>query len=114
MLAVTSLSLTGNYQGSGTLQTDGRLDWSGITLTNRGRWQGNTIQLQGHALENQGTLLGQRTAITANTLSNGGDIAGTDTLQLTVADSLTNAGNLYGKTLTLSATRPVQSGRDIR
>ncbi|UYA60535.1 Putative large exoprotein involved in heme utilization or adhesion of ShlA/HecA/FhaA family [Pectobacterium sp. F1-1] len=104
VLAVTSLSLTGNYQGSGTLQTDGLLDWSGTTLTNRGRWQANTIQLQGHALENQGTLLGQRTDITTNTLFNGGDIAGTDTLQLTVADSLTNAGNLYGKTLTLSAT----------
>ncbi|WP_350239062.1 hemagglutinin repeat-containing protein [Pectobacterium colocasium] len=110
VLAVTSLSLMGNYQGSGTLQTDGLLDWSGTTLTNRGRWQANTIQLQGHALENQGTLLGQRTDITANTLSNGGDIAGTDTLQLTVADSLTNAGNLYGKTLTLSATALFNQG----
>ncbi|MDX6915006.1 hemagglutinin repeat-containing protein [Pectobacterium carotovorum] len=104
VLAVTSLSLAGNYQGSGTLQTDGLLDWSGTTLTNRGRWQANTIQLQAHALENQGTLLGQRTAITANTLFNGGEIAGIDALQLTVADRLTNQGQLYGATLGLSAT----------
>ncbi|WP_318012715.1 hemagglutinin repeat-containing protein, partial [Pectobacterium versatile] len=104
VLAVTSLSLAGNYQGSGSLQTDGLLDWSGTTLTNRGRWQANAIQLQGHALENQGTLLGQRTAITADTLFNGGEIAGIDALQLTVADRLTNQGQLYGATLGLSAT----------
>ncbi|GKW20524.1 hypothetical protein PEC302107_22530 [Pectobacterium araliae] len=104
VLAVTSLSLAGNYQGSGTLQTDGALDWSGATLTNRGRWQANVIQLQGHALENQGTLLGQRTAITADTLFNGGEIAGIDELQLTVADRLTNQSQLYGATLGLSAT----------
>ncbi|WP_326489625.1 two-partner secretion domain-containing protein, partial [Pectobacterium versatile] len=104
VLAVTSLSLAGNYQGSGTLQTDGALDWSGTTLTNRGRWQANAIQLQGHALENQGTLLGQRTAITADTLLNGGEIAGIDELQLTLADRLTNQGQLYGATLGLSAT----------
>ncbi|MEI7177886.1 hemagglutinin repeat-containing protein [Pectobacterium carotovorum] len=104
VLAVTSLSLAGNYQGSGTLQTDGLLDCSGTTLTNRGRWQANAIQLQGHALENQGTLLGQRTAITVDTLFNGGEIAGIDALQLTVADRLTNQGQLYGTTLGLSAT----------
>ncbi|WP_326490152.1 hemagglutinin repeat-containing protein, partial [Pectobacterium versatile] len=104
VLAVTSLSLAGNYQGSGTLQTDGALDWSGTTLTNRGRWQANAIQLQGHALENQGTLLGHRTAITADTLFNGGEIAGIDALQLTLADRLTNQGQLYGATLGLSAT----------
>ncbi|POD95168.1 hypothetical protein BV925_03500 [Pectobacterium odoriferum] len=104
VLAVTSLSLAGNYQGSGTLQTDGLLDWSGTTLTNRGRWQANAIQLQGHALDNQGTLLGQRTAITADTLFNGGEIAGIDALQLTLADRLTNQGQLYGATLGLSAT----------
>ncbi|MEQ9947641.1 hemagglutinin repeat-containing protein [Pectobacterium aroidearum] len=104
VVAMTSLSLTGNYQGLGTLQTDGRLDWSGTTLTNRGRWQANAIQLQGHALDNQGTLLGQRTDITADTLFNGGEMAGVDALQLTVADSLTNKGQLYGATLGLSAT----------
>ncbi|WP_405078148.1 hemagglutinin repeat-containing protein [Pectobacterium versatile] len=104
VLAVTSLSLAGNYQGSGTLQTDGALDWSGAKLTNRGRWQANAIQLQGLALENQGTLLGQRTAITADTLFNGGEIAGIDALQLTLADRLTNQGQLYGATLGLSAT----------
>ncbi|WP_319000112.1 hemagglutinin repeat-containing protein [Pectobacterium versatile] len=104
VLAVTSLSLAGNYQGSGTLQTDGLLDWSGATLTNRGRWQANAIQLQGDSLDNQGTLLGQRTAITADTLFNGGEIAGIDALQLTVADRLTNQGQLYGATLGLSAT----------
>ncbi|WP_350316631.1 hemagglutinin repeat-containing protein [Pectobacterium aroidearum] len=104
VVALTSLSLTGDYQGLGALQTDGRLDWSGTTLTNRGRWQANAIQLQGHALENQGTLLGQRTDITADTLFNGGEIAGIDALQLTVADRLTNQGELYGATLGLSAT----------
>ncbi|WP_328286255.1 hemagglutinin repeat-containing protein [Pectobacterium odoriferum] len=104
VLAVTSLSLAGNYQGSGTLQTDGLLDWSGATLANSGRWQANAIQLQGHALENQGTLLGQRTAITADTLFNGGEIAGIDALQLILADRLTNQGQLYGATLGLSAT----------
>ncbi|UUE46961.1 hemagglutinin repeat-containing protein [Pectobacterium aroidearum] len=104
VVAMKFLSLTGNYQGLGTLQTDGRLDWSGTTLTNRGRWQANAIQLQGHALDNQGTLLGQRTDITANTLFNGGEIAGVDALQLTVADRLTNQGQLYGATLGLSAT----------
>ncbi|RUR90825.1 hemagglutinin repeat-containing protein [Pectobacterium polaris] len=104
IVAVTGLSLAGNYQGRGSLQTDGLLDWSGTTLANRGRWQANAIQLQGHALDNQGTLLGQRTDITATTLFNGGEIAGVNALQLTVADSLTNQGQLYGATLTLSAT----------
>ncbi|MEI7206947.1 hemagglutinin repeat-containing protein [Pectobacterium carotovorum] len=104
VLAVTSLSLAGNYQGSGSLQTDGLLGWSGATLANSGRWQANAIQLQGHALENQGTLLGQRTAITADTLFNGGEVAGIDELQLTLADRLTNQGQLYGATLGLSAT----------
>ncbi|RRO17417.1 hemagglutinin repeat-containing protein, partial [Pectobacterium aquaticum] len=104
VLAVTSLSLAGNYQGSGSLQTDGLLNWSGTTLTNRGRWQANAIQLQGHSLDNQGTLLGQRTAITADTLFNGGEIAGIDELQLTLADRLANQGQLYGATLGLSAT----------
>ncbi|MEI7175143.1 hemagglutinin repeat-containing protein [Pectobacterium carotovorum] len=104
VLAVTSLSLAGNYQGSGTLQTDGLLALSGTTFANSGRWQANAIQLQGHALENQGTLLGQRIDITANTLFNGGEVTGIDTLQLTVADRLTNQGQLYGATLGLSAT----------
>ncbi|MEH0876059.1 hemagglutinin repeat-containing protein [Pectobacterium cacticida] len=102
--ALTALSLTGGYQGLGTLQTDGRLDWSGTTLTNRGRWQANAIQLQGLTLENQGTLLGQRIDITTDTLFNGGEIAGIDALQLTLADRLTNQGELYGATLGLSAT----------
>ncbi|WP_318248720.1 hemagglutinin repeat-containing protein [Pectobacterium aroidearum] len=104
VVALTSLSLTGDYQGLGTLQTDGRLDWSGTTLTNRGRWQANAIQLQGLTLENQGTLLGQRTDITADTLFNGGEIAGVNALQLTLAERLTNQGELYGATLGLSAT----------
>ncbi|MFJ5501009.1 hemagglutinin repeat-containing protein, partial [Pectobacterium sp. CHL-2024] len=104
IVAVTGLSLAGHYQGRGSLQTDGLLDWSGATLTNRGRWQANAIQLQGLTLDNQGTLLGQRTDITADSLFNGGEIAGVDALQLTVADSLTNQGQLYGATLGLSAT----------
>ncbi|MDY4384874.1 hemagglutinin repeat-containing protein, partial [Pectobacterium aroidearum] len=104
VVALTSLSLTGDYQGLGTLQTDGRLDWSGTTLTNRGRWQANAIQLQGLTLENQGSLLGQRTDIMADTLFNGGEIAGVNALQLTVAERLTNQGELYGATLGLSAT----------
>ncbi|MBN7766443.1 hemagglutinin repeat-containing protein, partial [Pectobacterium brasiliense] len=104
IVAVTGLSLAGHYQGRGTLQTDGLLDWSGATLTNRGRWQANAIQLQGLTLDNQGTLLGQRTDITVATLFNGGEIAGVDALQLTVADGLTNQGQLYGATLGLSAT----------
>ncbi|GLY63166.1 hypothetical protein Pcaca05_40230 [Pectobacterium carotovorum subsp. carotovorum] len=104
IVAVTGLSLGGHYQGRGSLQTDGLLDWSGATLTNRGRWQANALRLQGHALDNQGTLLGQRTDITAATLFNSGEIAGVDALQLTVADGLTNQGQLYGATLGLSAT----------
>ncbi|WP_323744244.1 hemagglutinin repeat-containing protein [Pectobacterium carotovorum] len=104
VVALTSLSLTGDYQGSGALQTDGRLDWFGTMLTNRGRWQANAIQLQGLTLENQGTLLGQRTDITADTLFNGGEIAGVNALQLTLAERLTNQGELYGATLGLSAT----------
>ncbi|MEQ9850122.1 hemagglutinin repeat-containing protein [Pectobacterium brasiliense] len=104
IVAVTGLSLAGHYQGRGSLQTDGLLDWSGTTLTNRGRWQANAIRLQGHALDNQGTLLGQRTDITAATLFNGGEIAGVEALKLTLADSLTNQGQLYGATLGLSAT----------
>ncbi|MFJ5390062.1 hemagglutinin repeat-containing protein [Pectobacterium sp. CHL-2024] len=104
IVAVTGLSLAGHYQGRGTLQTDGLLDWSGATLTNRGRWQANAIQLQGLTLDNQGTLLGQRTDITADSLFNSGEIAGVDALQLTVADRLTNQGQIYGATLGLSAT----------
>ncbi|RJL50290.1 hemagglutinin repeat-containing protein, partial [Pectobacterium carotovorum] len=110
IVAVTGLSLAGHYQGRGTLQTDGLLDWSGATLTNRGRWQANAIRLQGHALDNQGTLLGQRTDITADSLFNSGEIAGVDALQLTVADSLTNQGQLYGATLGLSATELFNQG----
>ncbi|WP_434998799.1 hemagglutinin repeat-containing protein [Pectobacterium brasiliense] len=104
IVAVTGLSLAGHYQGRGTLQTDGLLDWSGAMLTNRGRWQANAIRLQGHALDNQGTLLGQRTDIMVDSLFNGGEIAGVEALQLTVADRLTNQGQLYGATLRLSAT----------
>ncbi|WP_350326675.1 hemagglutinin repeat-containing protein [Pectobacterium aroidearum] len=104
VVVLTSLSLTGDYQGSGALQTDGRLDWSGTMLTNRGRWQANAIQLQGLTLENQGSLLGQRTDITADTLFNGGEIAGVNALQLILAERLTNQGELYGATLGLSAT----------
>ncbi|MDY4347556.1 hemagglutinin repeat-containing protein, partial [Pectobacterium brasiliense] len=104
IVAVTGLSLAGNYQGRGSLQTDGLLDWSGATLANRGRWQANAIQLQGLTLDNQGTLLGQRTDITADSLFNSGEIAGVDALQLTVADRLTNQGQIYGATLGLSAT----------
>ncbi|WP_276202748.1 hemagglutinin repeat-containing protein [Pectobacterium brasiliense] len=104
IVAVTGLSLVGHYQGRGSLQTDGLLDWSGATLANRGRWQANAIQLQGLTLDNQGTLLGQRTDITADSLFNSGEIAGVDALQLTLADSLTNQGQLYGATLGLSAT----------
>ncbi|QRN32497.1 hemagglutinin repeat-containing protein [Pectobacterium brasiliense] len=104
IVAVTGLSLAGHYQGRGSLQTDGLLDWSGTTLTNRGRWQANAIQLQGLTLDNQGTLLGQRTDITADSLFNGGEVAGVEALQLTVADGLTNQGQLYGATLGLSAT----------
>ncbi|WP_406640477.1 hemagglutinin repeat-containing protein [Pectobacterium brasiliense] len=104
IVAVTGLSLAGHYQGRGSLQTDGLLDWSGATLTNRGRWQADAIQLRGLTLDNQGTLLGQRIDITADSLFNGGEIAGVDALQLTLADSLTNQGQLYGATLGLSAT----------
>ncbi|WP_165572479.1 hemagglutinin repeat-containing protein [Pectobacterium brasiliense] len=110
IVAVTGLSLAGHYQGRGTLQTDGLLDWSGATLTNRGRWQANAIQLQGLTLDNQGTLLGQRTDITADSLFNSGEIAGIDALQLTLADSLTNQGQLYGATLGLSATALFNQG----
>ncbi|MEI7123500.1 hemagglutinin repeat-containing protein, partial [Pectobacterium versatile] len=109
VLAVTSLSLAGNYQGSGTLQTDGLLDWSGATLTNSGRWQANAIQLQGHALENQGALLGQRTEITADTLFNGGEIAGIDALQLILADRLTNQGEVSGDALHLTLQKTVRN-----
>ncbi|MFJ5464069.1 hemagglutinin repeat-containing protein [Pectobacterium sp. CHL-2024] len=104
IVAVTGLSLAGHYQGRGSLQTDGLLDWSGATLTNRGRWQADAIQLRGLTLDNQGTLLGQRIDITADSLLNSGEIAGVDALQLTVADRLTNQGQLYGATLGLSAT----------
>ncbi|WP_275898960.1 hemagglutinin repeat-containing protein [Pectobacterium brasiliense] len=104
IVAVTGLSLAGHYQGRGSLQTDGLLDWSGATLTNRGRWQADAIQLRGLTLDNQGTLLGQRIDITADSLLNSGEIAGVDALQLTLADSLTNQGQLYGATLGLSAT----------
>ncbi|WP_276207155.1 hemagglutinin repeat-containing protein [Pectobacterium brasiliense] len=104
IVAVTGLSLAGHYQGRGSLQTDGLLDWSGATLTNRGRWQANAIQLQGLTLDNQGTLLGRRTDITVDSLFNSGEIAGVEALQLTVADGLTNQGQLYGATLGLSAT----------
>ncbi|WP_326489471.1 hemagglutinin repeat-containing protein [Pectobacterium versatile] len=109
VLAVTSLSLAGNYQGSGTLQTDGLLDWSGATLANSGRWQANAIQLQGHALENQGALLGQRTEITADTLFNGGEIAGIDALQLILADRLTNQGEVSGDALHLTLQKTVRN-----
>ncbi|WP_275899954.1 hemagglutinin repeat-containing protein [Pectobacterium brasiliense] len=110
IVAVTGLSLAGHYQGRGSLQTDGLLDWSGATLTNRGRWQANAIQLQGLTLDNQGTLLGQRTDITVDSLFNSGEIAGVDALQLTVADSLTNQGQIYGAMLGLSATDLLNQG----
>ncbi|MFP9530483.1 hemagglutinin repeat-containing protein [Pectobacterium brasiliense] len=110
IVAVTGLSLAGHYQGRGSLQTDGLLDWSGATLTNRGRWQANAVQLRGLTLDNQGTLLGQRTDITVDSLFNSGEIAGADALQLTVADSLTNQGQIYGAMLGLSATDLLNQG----
>ncbi|MEQ9866557.1 beta strand repeat-containing protein, partial [Pectobacterium aroidearum] len=42
--------------------------------------------------------------ITADTLFNGGEIAGVNALQLILAERLTNQGKLYGATLGLSAT----------
>ncbi|RYC46182.1 hemolysin BL-binding protein [Pectobacterium zantedeschiae] len=104
VVAVKSLSLTGNYQGSGSLNTDGLLALSGTTLANTGHWRANTIQAKGLTLDNQGTLLGQRVDITADNVFNGGEMAGIDALQLTLADRLTNQGKFYGAALTLSAT----------
>ncbi|WP_416054482.1 beta strand repeat-containing protein, partial [Pectobacterium versatile] len=131
VLAVTSLSLAGNYQGSGTLQTDGLLDWSGTTLTNRGRWQANAIQLQGHSLDNQGTMLGADaltlaihttarnsgkwlsqgdSTLTANRLENRGQWqAGTLTL---TADDVENAGQLLGlSALSLTAKNTLSNAQ---
>ncbi|RYC37706.1 filamentous hemagglutinin N-terminal domain-containing protein, partial [Pectobacterium zantedeschiae] len=104
VVAVKSLSLTGNYQGSGSLNTDGLLALSGTTLANTGHWRANVIQAKSLTLDNQGTLLGQRVDITADNVFNGGEMAGIDALQLTLADRLTNQGKLYGAALTLSAT----------
>ncbi|GKV82987.1 hypothetical protein PEC106664_37610 [Pectobacterium carotovorum subsp. carotovorum] len=104
VLAVTSLSLAGNYQGSGTLQTDGLLDWSGTTLTNRGRWQANAIQLQGHSLDNQGTMLGADALTLAihTTARNSGKWLSQGDSTLT-ANRLENRGQWQAKMLTLTA-----------
>ncbi|WP_277871571.1 hemagglutinin repeat-containing protein [Pectobacterium brasiliense] len=112
IVAVTGLSLAGNYQGHGTLQTDGLLDWSGTTLTNRGRWQANAIRLQGYALDNQGTLLGvdALTLSIRDTARNQGKLLSQGDSTLT-ASRLENRGQWQAKTLTLTADDVENAGQ---
>lgn len=102
--AATSLSLVGNYQGEGRLKTDGTLALRGESLHNAGQWEGDSLQLDGLSLNNQGSLLGNTINVMANNVVNHGEMAGIETLQLTLGDGLQNQGSLYGAALTLTAT----------
>ncbi|PWC16292.1 hemagglutinin repeat-containing protein, partial [Brenneria corticis] len=101
LLAATSLSVAGNYQGAGRLQTDGALTLRGDSLRNGGDWQGDILRLQGLTLDNQGTLLGNTIDVSANNMVNGGEIAAFDALRLTLDGGLENQGSLYAAALTL-------------
>ncbi|MFE8049743.1 hemagglutinin repeat-containing protein [Brenneria goodwinii] len=102
--AATSLSLVGNYQGEGRLKTDGTLALRGESLHNAGQWEGDSLQLDGLSLNNQGSLLANTINVMANNVVNHGEMAGIETLQLTLGDGLQNQGSLYGEALTLTAT----------
>ncbi|QTF08459.1 filamentous hemagglutinin N-terminal domain-containing protein [Brenneria izadpanahii] len=111
ILAVQSLSLNGNYQGKGQLNTDGTLTLRGNQLRNAGYWESQALALVGDTLDNQGTILGNRAGIIAKTLSNDGDITGANELTLTLDDTLNNQGSLNSYLLSVSANRLINQGQ---
>ncbi|WP_420810515.1 beta strand repeat-containing protein, partial [Dickeya lacustris] len=87
------LSLTGDYQGTGRLYSDGVLSLTGnTTIGAGGRWQADSL-----------TLIG-------DTLINAGQVNAAGALTLTLADGLTNGGTLAGGITTLRAGMLDNSG----
>ncbi|MCL2896794.1 hemagglutinin repeat-containing protein [Brenneria tiliae] len=128
LLAADSLSVAGNYQGAGRLQTDGTLTLRGDSLRNGGDWQGDTLRLQGLTLENQGTLLGNTIDVSANKMVNGGDIygnllainaaqaandgtlTGVEGLSVNLAGDLVNQGDIASRLLSVEADNLTNRG----
>ncbi|TAI92821.1 hypothetical protein EG335_22420, partial [Pectobacterium versatile] len=104
LVAATGLSLRGDYQGRGLLNTAGTLTLHGDTLVNHGHWESRALSLQGLTLTNQGTVLGNTVAMSVDHLFNHGDITGVDTLTLSLSDSLYNTGALRSRALGVTAT----------
>ncbi|MCL2892095.1 hemagglutinin repeat-containing protein [Brenneria tiliae] len=128
LLAADSLSVAGNYQGAGRLQSDGTLTLRGGSLRNGGDWQGDTLRLQGLTLENQGTLLGNTIDVSANKMVNGGDIygnllainaaqaandgtlTGVEGLSVNLAGDLVNQGDIASRLLSVEADNLTNRG----
>ncbi|WP_244322075.1 filamentous hemagglutinin N-terminal domain-containing protein [Pectobacterium odoriferum] len=104
VVAATGLSLRGDYQGRGLLNTAGTLTLHGDTLVNHGHWESRALSLQGLTLTNQGTVLGNTVALSLDQLTNHGDITGVDTLTLSLSDNLYNTGALRSRALGVTAT----------
>ncbi|WP_409308717.1 hemagglutinin repeat-containing protein [Pectobacterium sp. B1J-3] len=102
IISGTELSLLGDYQGDGLLNTAGTLTLQGDTLVNRGRWESRALSLQGQTFTNQGVLLGDSVAISAHHLLNDGDITGVDDLTLSLRDVLQNTGDLRSNALAVT------------
>ncbi|MFJ5380016.1 hypothetical protein ACIPSX_22030, partial [Pectobacterium sp. CHL-2024] len=130
VVAATGLSLRGDYQGRGLLNTAGTLTLDGDTLANNGHWESRALSLQGKHLINQGSVLGNTVVLSLDQLTNHGDMQGINTLQLNTTGLLDNAGvisgnqsvavtagdvkqggTLEGKTVTLDAASLVNQGK---
>ncbi|XBW24270.1 filamentous hemagglutinin N-terminal domain-containing protein [Pectobacterium colocasium] len=103
VIAATGLSLRGDYQGRGLLNTAGTLTLYGDTLANNGHWESRALSLQGKQVTNQGTVLGNTVALAAERLANHGTITGVETLTLSLGDSLNNTGALRSDSLSVAA-----------
>ncbi|MDY4386104.1 two-partner secretion domain-containing protein, partial [Pectobacterium aroidearum] len=103
LVAATGLSLYGDYQGRGLLNTAGTLTLEGDTLVNGGHWESRALSLQGKHFTNQGTVLGNDVTITANRLTNFGGVVGTDSLGIMLSGGLDNGGELRSDNLSVAA-----------
>ncbi|MEQ9866210.1 filamentous hemagglutinin N-terminal domain-containing protein, partial [Pectobacterium aroidearum] len=103
LVAATGLSLYGDYQGRGLLNTAGTLTLEGDTLVNGGHWESRALSLQGKHFTNQGTVLGNDVTITANRLTNLGGVVGTDSLGIVLSGGLDNGGELRSDNLSVAA-----------
>ncbi|EPN1625436.1 hemagglutinin repeat-containing protein [Cronobacter turicensis] len=103
--AALDATLNGALDNAGRLMADGRAQLTAGTMTNSGTLAGNDVMLDAGTLHNGGLIQGaQRAEATAQTLTN--DASGTwlsgGALTLN-GNQLTNAGQMQGDTLALTA-----------